>query len=53
MQPAEWRKTSFEIGAYDAFPRIGGSATLSVTGHAQGGEAVMVQVCATGISNAS
>jgi len=28
------RKTSVEIGAYDASPRTGGSATLSVTGNA-------------------
>ena len=34
MQPAEWRTTGVEIGAYHASPRIGGSATLSVTGNA-------------------
>jgi hypothetical protein len=37
----------------DAFPQIGGSTTLSVTGIAKDTETVMVQVCTAGIPNTS
>jgi hypothetical protein len=38
--------------AHDAFPRIGGSVTLSITGYVWEAE-VMRELCAGGVSNAS